>query len=218
MQNDWRLWLQQARLYAIIDTGYLRERSVTFYAKELVKGGAHVIQLRAKKESLQQVEAMAKAIHEITQEAKIPLILNDYVELAAKLNLEGVHVGQEDMPLHEVRKKMPVPAVLGKSTHSLNQAITAQEEKPDYIGFGPLFATPTKPAYQPIGLDLIQNVHQQVDIPIFCIGGVKLENLKTILQAGAKRVVAVSGIMQAASPSDYCLQLNETLSRFPLSS
>ncbi|MEZ5405904.1 MAG: thiamine phosphate synthase [Verrucomicrobiia bacterium] len=216
MQNDWRPWLQRARLYAIIDTGYLRERSVTFYAKELVKGGVHVIQLRAKKESLQQVETMAKAVHEITQEAKIPLILNDYVELAVKLNLEGVHVGQQDMPLHEVRKKMPAPAILGKSTHSLNQAMAAQQEKPDYIGFGPLFATPTKPTYQPIGIDLVQHVHQQVDIPIFCIGGVKFENLKTILQAGAKRVVAVSGIMQADSPSDYCLELNEILSQFPL--
>src|SRR6185312_8114633 len=87
--------------------------------------------------------------------------------------------------------------LIGKSTHSFEQALAAQEEKADYIGFGPLFATPTKPDYPPIGLSDIGAVHDQVRLPIFCIGGIKLENLRTVVAAGAHRVVIVSGLLQA---------------------
>ena len=92
---------------------------------------------------------------------------------------------------------------MGKSTHSIAQALAAAEEGADYIGFGPLFATPTKPDYIPIGIDDIQTVHQELTIPIFCIGGIKKENLVSVLTAGAKRVVIVSGILQAEDIPAY---------------
>lgn len=212
MLSDLQKRLRAAQLYAIIDTAYLANKEVTFFAKEFVKGGADIIQLRAKHESLDQVETMAKAIHQITQKAQIPFILNDYVELAAKLEVEGIHVGQEDMPLKEVKRLMPSQTLIGKSTHSLEQALATQEEQPDYIGFGPLFATQTKPTYTPIGLNFISEVHQRVNLPIFCIGGIKGENVDAVLQAGAKRVVVVSGIMQALSPREECLKFKQYLS------
>jgi thiamine-phosphate pyrophosphorylase len=209
MLSDLQKRLRAAQLYAIIDTAYLEQKDVTYFAHELVKGGVDIIQLRAKQESLDQIETMAKAIHQITQKAQIPFILNDYVELAAKLGVEGLHVGQEDMPLKEVKRLMPSQTLIGKSTHSLKQALATQEEHPDYIGFGPLFATQTKPTYVPIGLNSIPEVHQKVSLPIFCIGGIKLNNVETVLQAGAKRVVVVSGIMQASSPRQECLKFKQ---------
>jgi thiamine-phosphate pyrophosphorylase len=95
------------------------------------------------------------------------------------------------------------PIVVGKSTHSLSQAIAAEREGADYIGFGPLFATPTKPDYKPIGLDAIQEVHRQVKIPIFCIGGINIDNLQRVIDAGANRVVMVSALLKAHSIVDY---------------
>ena len=103
-------------------------------------------------------------------------------------------------------------ALVGKSTHSVEQALATSAEKPDYIGFGPLFATPTKPDYRPIGLADIHEVHRRLEIPIFCIGGIKLENLPTVLASGARRCVIVSGILQADDVSGYCRECLSYLS------
>jgi thiamine-phosphate pyrophosphorylase len=102
---------------------------------------------------------------------------------------------------------------VGKSTHSLEQAVAAQKEDADYIGFGPLFATPTKPDYPPIGLSAIRKVHNAVRIPVFCIGGIKRENLPSVMAAGAKRVVIVSGILQAPDIANYARACKKLLSR-----
>jgi thiamine-phosphate pyrophosphorylase len=117
---------------------------------------------------------------------------------------DGVHVGQDDLPVTRVREVVGPEAIVGLSTHSLDQATAAVALKPDYIGFGPLFATPTKPDYVPVGLEDIREVHARVDLPVFCIGGIKLENLETVLAAGARRVVIVSGILQASDVPGYC--------------
>jgi thiamine-phosphate pyrophosphorylase len=93
--------------------------------------------------------------------------------------------------------------LVGKSTHSVEQARVAQREGADYIGFGPIFATPTKPDYAPIGLMDIRRVHAEVDVPIFCIGGINIDNLQSVIDAGAKRVVMVSALLKAHSIVDY---------------
>ena len=93
--------------------------------------------------------------------------------------------------------------LVGKSTHSLEQARAARAEGADYIGFGPIFATPTKPDYAPIGLSEIKNVHSDVTVPIFCIGGIKLDNLEEIIAAGAQRVAIVSGLPKASDIIEY---------------
>jgi thiamine-phosphate pyrophosphorylase len=101
--------------------------------------------------------------------------------------------------------------MVGKSTHSVDQASRAFYEGADYIGFGPIFATPTKPDYPPIGLREIQKVHEAVRIPIFCIGGIKLENLEKVIEAGAQRVVIVSGLLLAEDISAYARAAAELL-------
>jgi thiamine-phosphate pyrophosphorylase len=107
------------------------------------------------------------------------------------------------MPMAEARQIAGANCMVGKSTHSVDQAIRAFYEGADYIGFGPIFATPTKPDYPPVGLGEIQKVHEAVGIPIFCIGGIKLDNLPDVLAAGARRVVIVSGLLQAPNPAEY---------------
>lgn len=207
--------LTRARLYAIIDTGYLGGRTPEFYARELVSGGADVVQLRAKGCSAAEVAAMGKAILPILREGGVPLIINDLPDVALAVNADGVHVGQDDMPVREARARAAGPTgrkvLVGKSTHSAAQALAAAEEGADYIGFGPLFATPTKPDYSPIGLDDIRTVSAEVAIPVFCIGGIKLENLNAVMSAGCRRAVVVSGILGADSPSSYCRALRTLL-------
>jgi thiamine-phosphate pyrophosphorylase len=115
------------------------------------------------------------------------------------------------MPIAEARKIAGPNCMVGKSTHSVDQAIRAFYEGADYIGFGPLFATPTKPDYPPIGLSEIQKVHEAVRIPIFCIGGIKLGNLPDVVAAGARRVVIVSGLLQAPDAAEYARSAKKLL-------
>src|SRR5205814_5354253 len=99
--------------------------------------------------------------------------------------------------IEKVRAQIKRPIVVGKSTHSIEQAIAAEREGADYIGFGPIFSTPTKPDYSPIGLAQIREVHERVSVPIFCIGGIKSDNLMQVIAAGPKRVVIFSGLLPA---------------------
>ncbi len=189
--------LERARLYAILDLGYVAMAKAEAVASELIRGGADLIQLRGKKESVEELTRLAQKLHRLTRGAGVPLIINDHPEIARDIPLEGLHLGQDDLPIAAAREIVGRDCWIGKSTHSLAQATAAVAEGPDYLGFGPLFATPTKPDYAPIGTDEIRRVHELVQLPIFCIGGIKLQNLPAVLAAGAKRVVIVSGLLQS---------------------
>lgn len=204
------------RLYAIIDTGYLGERTPEFFAGELAAGGVDIVQLRAKGLPPGRVAALGRGILPILRDAGIPLIINDHPGVAREIGADGVHVGQDDLPVAEARALAggsgvgPRP-IVGKSTHSPAQAMAAAAEGADYIGFGPLFATPTKPDYAPIGLEGIGPVVAAAGLPVFCIGGIKLENVRRVVESGARCTVVVSGILLAARPRDYCRALKEIL-------
>jgi thiamine-phosphate pyrophosphorylase len=141
------------------------------------------------------------------------LILNDFAEVAAAVGCEGVHVGQDDAGVAWVRAVVGPGKIVGKSTHSVAQAVAAHAEGADYIGFGPLHATPTKPGRPAIGLADIEEVHRLVPIPIFCIGGIKQANLEEICSAGARRVVIVSEMLVAADRSRYASEVTARLAR-----
>ena len=146
---------------------------------------------------------LATELHEFIVKFSAPLIVNDHAEIARRVPIEGVHVGQDDDPIAIVRQKAARDILIGKSTHSLAQARAAQAEGANYIGFGPIFATPTKPDYTPIGLEEIRRVHAEVNLPIFCIGGINIDNLQSVIDAGAKRVVMVSALLKAHNIVDY---------------
>lgn len=192
--------------------GYVTAGLALPVAREMILGGVGVIQLRAKGVAEEEVSRLGKALGAICSDAKIPFILNDHPGLVAECGASGAHVGQDDLSVAEARRLAGSGALIGKSTHSLAQAKAASAEGADYIGFGPLYATPTKPDYVPVGLEEILAVHAAVPIPIFCIGGIKRENLREVLGAGASRVVIVSGILRADDVSGYCREVVATLS------
>jgi thiamine-phosphate pyrophosphorylase len=188
--------LTRARLYAILDLSYVAADGAEAVTGDLIRGGADLIQLRGKKESIAELTRLAEKLHRLTNSAGVPLIINDHPEIARDIPLEGLHLGQDDISIAAARKIVRRACWMGKSTHSLAQATAAAAEDADYIGFGPLFATPTKPDYPPIGVGDIRRAHELVQLPIFCIGGIKLDNLSAVIAAGAKRVVIVSGLLQ----------------------
>jgi thiamine-phosphate pyrophosphorylase len=205
--------LADALLYAIIDLGYVSAANAPAILEKLVAGGIDLVQLRGKNRSLDELSVLAEQLLQLTKPAKIPLIANDHAEMAQRVEVQGVHVGQDDDSIKKVRSQIKRPIVVGKSTHNIEQAVAAEREGADYIGFGPIFSTPTKPDCSPIGLAQIREVHQRVSIPIFCIGGIKLENLMQVIDAGAKRVVIVSGLLQANDIAEYARACKRLLSK-----
>lgn len=195
--------LHDCRLYGIIDLGYVQRTDAARVVDQMIEGGVDLIQLRGKTKSIGELVELSKELHELTLKSATPLIVNDHPEIAKRVPVEGVHVGQDDDPIEMVRQRVERDILVGKSTHSLKQASAAQGEGADYIGFGPIFATPTKPDYAPIGLENISRVHAEVNLPIFCIGGINIDNLQSVIDAGAKRVVMVSALLKAHNIVDY---------------
>jgi thiamine-phosphate pyrophosphorylase len=189
--------LAAARLYGIVDLSYLSADTAPIAAERLLEGGVDFLQIRAKQTDKSIVAALAEEIHTLTAPLGVPLILNDHPDLLRDVPAEGAHVGQDDLTVAEARAAAGRPVIIGKSTHSIAQACAAAEEGADYLGLGPLFATPTKPGRPAIGLQDIATVHELVSVPIFCIGGIKLGNLAQVRDAGARRVVIVSGWLEA---------------------
>jgi len=195
--------LSECQLYGILDLSYVENSDAVPAAEGMIEGGVDLIQLRGKERPIEELVDLASALHELTVRSSTPLIVNDYVEIAIRVPVEGVHVGQDDDAVAAVRRRVDREILVGKSTHSIDQALAGQREGADYLGFGPIFATPTKPGYQPIGLKEIEDVHRDVVLPIFCIGGIKIDNLKDVITAGARRVAIVSGMLQAPDIAEY---------------
>lgn len=210
------LGLKDCTLYGILDLGYVAHPGAMRVAREMIAGGVDILQLRAKGVAPAEITALAAELHALTMAAGIPLIINDHAEIARAVSTEGVHVGQDDGSVAEAREAAGANCVVGKSTHSLAQAERAGAEGADYIGWGPLFATPTKPDYVPVGLAEIAAVHRAVGVPIFCIGGIKLENLPQVIAAGARRVVIVSGLLQAPDIAVYARAAKALLNQQPV--
>jgi thiamine-phosphate pyrophosphorylase len=208
--------LAEARLYAILDLGYVAFDRAESVASALLEGGVDILQLRGKNETISALARLAEKLHALTSAAGVPLIINDHAEIARDLPLEGLHLGQDDLSITEARAIVRRECWIGKSTHGLIQAWAAAREGADYIGFGPLFATPTKPNYPAIGTSGIRRAHELCLRPIFCIGGIKLSNLPEVLGAGAKRVVIVSGLLQSSDVAAATRAAKSLLTTVPL--
>jgi thiamine-phosphate pyrophosphorylase len=198
-------------LYGVIDLGYVEKSNAVRATEAMIKGGVDLIQLRGKGQSIDELVEHAEELHELTARSGTPLIVNDHAEVASKVPVAGVHVGQDDDSIEVARCKAGRAVAVGKSTHSLAQARAAQREGADYIGFGPIFATPTKPDYEPIGLQDIKQAHRDVNLPIFCIGGINLDNLEEVIAAGARRVAIVSGLLRAPDVAAYAREAKRLL-------
>ena len=221
--------MNDPRLYAILDLGYVPEARAEEVTAALLSGGAHLLQLRAKGHDLVTLRRVAEKLLPLCRAAGVPFILNDHPALAAQIGADGVHLGQDDGSLAEALEKgkegrrlachlysptsTPLPFLFGRSTHSLAQARAALAEGFDYIGFGPLFPTPTKAGRPAIGLHEIAAMEREVgsQIPAFCIGGITRQTLPQVLAAGARRVVIVSALLQAPDVQAATRALREVI-------
>jgi len=202
--------LSSFKLYAITD---VRPGQSGLEAKveEAFRGGADVVQLRAKNIMDGELLRLAVRIRQIANQARKLFIVNDRADIALLSEADGVHVGQEDVPIEAIRRlthKLAREFFIGKSTHSLSQALSAERDGADYIGVGPIFATPTKPGRASVGLELVQQVTQaHLSIPFVAIGGIDLTNIQQVLEAGAAKAACVRAIFDQEDIYDATRQL-----------
>lgn len=210
--------LTDCKIYAIIDTGYVEIKNLENTLLELIRCGATVVQFRAKNISPEETLILARPLRAICLRASVLFAVNDYPNIAKELDADILHIGQEDGCIGNVKKVVGADCIIGRSTHSVEQAKNALAEGFDYIGFGPLFPTQTKPGRAEIGLQNIQSIEQDVGskIPVFCIGGVKLENLDEIISFGGRRVVIVSELLLATDMDKYMKQIRDKLDKLPI--
>ena len=192
---------QQARLYAILDSTYVAPSAWPDLALKLAQGGATIFQLRAKNLSKEEILSAARTLVPLLAQLGLPLILNDHPDLVVPSGAAGCHLGQDDLPIPEARRLLGSSILIGLSTHSPCQAIAGQALGPDYLGFGPLFATGTKPNYTPIGPAKIREIVRLVTLPFFCIGGLTPDRVTESAQHGATRVCLVSHLLLASDPT-----------------
>jgi thiamine-phosphate pyrophosphorylase len=165
-----RLFTKSKFLYLLTDRNIARISHIQVVRKALL-AGVRTIQLREKHMSKRELYKEAVAIKELVRKHRAMLIINDYVDIAKAVDADGVHLGQEDMPVEEARLILGKRKVIGISTHSLSQAVRAEKSGANYIGFGPIFQTSTKNAGRPKGIDGLRKIRKHVHIPVVAIGG-----------------------------------------------
>jgi thiamine-phosphate pyrophosphorylase len=189
--------LQFAPLYAILDPEETRNRCPEVVLNELLAAGVKFLQLRAKRMSPRDFLQLASLARPLTRSRVCKLIVNDRVDIARAADADGVHLGQEDLPLHVARKLM-ADKIIGISTHSAEQAIKAEQGGADYVGFGPMFGTHTKDTgYSARGAEMLRQVRGAITIPIVAIGGITENNVTTVWQAGAASAAIIGDILRA---------------------
>ena len=184
-------------LYAILDPEQTKGRTPSDILCELLSGGARMLQLRAKTLSPRDFLDLARETRKLTGSHGCRLIVNDRVDIAMACGADGVHLGQDDLPLYAARKLMG-DKIIGISTHDVAQAKEAEHGGADYIGFGPMFGTTTKnTGYAARGLDMLRHVRAAVTIPIVAIGGITENNVAQVWQAGADSAAIISEVLGA---------------------
>jgi thiamine-phosphate pyrophosphorylase len=209
--------LSECRLYAFVDTSFLRGRAPEILAQQLCEGGADLIQLRAKQSSADETLRMAESILPVTRQAGVGLVINDHIAVAQRAGAEFCHLGQEDFfesgRTHTSElQRLPSSPRLGLSTHSPRDAQRAIAAGADYLGVGPVYATGTKPCARPVTLEYVRWAAANVSIPWFAIGGINLHNLDEVLGAGARGICVVSAILNADDVTAACQAFKQRLS------
>lgn len=191
-------------IYAICDENFRGNLSHQELGRNLLRGGVRILQLRMKDaKDLQQVWAAAQALKQLKQEFDYTLIINDYVEVALELPADGVHLGQDDIPLAQARNQIGPDLLLGYSSHSLAEARQAESEGADYVALGAVFPTPTKGEGHPVvGLATLQQVVKELKVPVVAIGGINQENLHQVAQTGVAAAAMISALTQTENIPD----------------
>jgi thiamine-phosphate pyrophosphorylase len=178
-------------------------RGYDYIANLLVENEVAFLQLRMKNENKFKILKTAENIRKITQSSKTIFIINDFLDIAKDCGANGVHLGQDDAKPDEARAVLGNEAIIGLSTHNINQTKAAQNEKIDYIGIGPVYATPTKQIPDPVlGLEKMKEMVDNSSLPSVCIGGIDFERIKAVLQGGGHNFCAVRLLNESENPKE----------------
>jgi thiamine-phosphate pyrophosphorylase len=164
--------------------------------RKVLRNGVQWVQFRDKETSRREIYQNSIRLRRLTKDYDSIFIIDDFPDIAMCTGADGVHLGQDDLPLKEARKIMGRGKIIGISTHSLEQASEAERDGADYIGFGPVFATLTKDAGRPKGIAMLRKIRKRVNIPVVAIGGISLENISSVLQTGVDAVAVASAILR----------------------
>jgi thiamine-phosphate pyrophosphorylase len=202
--------LAAAKLYLILDTQVLDYGALLQVLKDSVRGGVDIVQLRDKIGSTKEILDFCRKVLKITRH-QIPFIVNDRADLALFSGADGLHLGQEDLEYSMALRLLGKNKIIGVSCQNLKQAIAAEALGADYIGFGSVFQTQTKPDRQPMDLDILQKVIKKVGIPIFPIGGISRRNIGQLIPLGVTRVAVCRDILLAQNPSQSVREFKDCL-------
>jgi len=196
--------LRKQRLYLIVDKKIFYNRNIPAMVARIKGYGAGIIQFRDKQSNKESIVKEALLLRKALSNTDTLFIVNDYLDVAKILNCDGLHLGQEDSSLGIARKILGPDKIIGVSCHNLKQALKAQKEGADYIGFGPVFPTTTKPRIKKTtGLNLIKKLKKKMKIPFFAIGGINKSNINEVLSSGTDKVAICSAILKAKNiPSE----------------
>lgn len=198
------------KLYAIITSDLPTE--IIRLTQSCAAGGADCVQLRAKNIDTDVLFAVASEFVGICKEHDVLSIINDRVDIALASDADGVHLGQNDLPIEQVRKLQHRPLVIGCSTHSMAELEKSLEQLPTYVSLGPVFATDTKPDLQPVGLEYVKQATEflkDTGVSHVAIGGITAENVADVLKAGASTIAVCSAIAKAEDPVSACRDLKQ---------
>ena len=184
-------------LYLVLDTQALKGRDAVEVAARAIRGGAKVIQLRDKQLMRGEVLEIARRLKEICAEKGVLFIVNDYLDIALAAGADGLHLGQEDLPLAEARRLLPIDSLIGCSATSLSQAVRAQAGGADYVAVGSIYPTLSKEKFKLVGLETLRRVRSRVSLPLIAIGGIDHTNVKEVMKAGATGVAVISAVLGA---------------------
>lgn len=187
--------MKDFRLYVITGEQFHPGRDLITVMEEAILGGVDIIQLRDKKSSKRDVLQKAVMLRELTRKHNVTFIVNDYIDVALAVGADGIHLGQDDLPL-PLARKIVGDMIIGISTHSIDEARLAEREGADYIGVGPVYATKSKEdVVSPVTTSYVRAVASEIRIPFVAIGGINLHNVDQVLEAGASRICAISEIV-----------------------
>ena len=187
-------------LYVIVDTQALLKRKHIEVARAAIAGGARVIQLRDKTSTKKELLPIAEQLKELCTEHNVLFIINDHLDLLLAVGADGLHLGQDDLPIKTTRRLLPVDKILGISTRTVDGAVAAQAEGADYIAVGAMYPTPSKAAAQVVGVERLKQVRQAVTLPLVAIGGINQENAAAVMAAGADSLAVIRAVVQAEAP------------------
>jgi thiamine-phosphate pyrophosphorylase len=184
-------------LYVIIDPEMLGQRDEVETCQQAIRGGAKVVQLRDKKRDKRDVLESARRLHDICRGADVPFIVNDYADIVISSAGDGLHLGQEDLPLPEARRILPIDKLIGCTTRTVEQAQRAEAEGADYVAVGAMYPTRSKEQPEVVGLERLRQVRESVSLPVVAIGGINADNAPDVIDAGADAVAVMSAVILA---------------------